>query len=229
MRNEILGEAFRSGEPDASARPRPGSTATTQKRERDGRFRGSRAKRCRKKPGRGVIGPGWLKSKTKLERARMIVRLIRIRDRLFHESSGTLAPKEEATPDTRMKGIQELQKASVTATLAALHKIQKEYHKKRSPLPPPEQVAAELSVVLGRNISARTLYRVPYVTSWGGNIDYFGRAPEDEHPRANRFYRMTGPLQTAMIIDLREEIENLHRARREELVAQSQQEDWTAW
>ena len=70
MSYEGFEDAFRSGTPDDSQRPRAGSSAKEQKRERDGRFRGTRSKSNRKRPKRGVVGPSWIDDKTKLEKVR---------------------------------------------------------------------------------------------------------------------------------------------------------------
>lgn len=229
MSYEGFEDAFRSGTPDDTWRPRRGSAAKGQKRERDGRFRGARSKRNRKRPKRGVVGPSWIDDKTKLEKVRHAVRLFRIRDRFRDEAKGLAQPLFEPDTAARMGGIQELQHQSTAAKLSALHSVRKRYYKSRNPLPLPEHIVAEVAKELGGPISSRTLYRPPYVTTWGGRFDYFGRAPEDLDPRAKALYRESNPIIVQTILDLREEISALQAARASALVEQSEVDGWEAW
>ncbi|KZX85963.1 hypothetical protein A3718_05500 [Erythrobacter sp. HI0019] len=128
-----------------------------------------------------------------------------------------------------MSGIQKLQEKSTAAKLTALHKVRKRYYKNREPLPLPEHIVAEVAIELGEPISSRTLYRPPYVTTWGGRFDYFGRALEDSDPRAKALYRESNPIIVQTILDLREEISALQAARISALVEQSNVDGWKAW
>ncbi len=221
---------FRSSDPvvPASA-PRAGSAAASQKREPDGRFADKRRKRRRRKPSRGVIGPTWFAALSKLSKVRLVIKLERVVDRLEAEREGRQLKRAERVPIPGMKRIEDRRAENQNDILRALHAVRLSYHRRRQPLPVPERIIDEVRAEFGGHLSSRTLYRPPYVSAWGGTIDYLGRMEIDADPSAKGLSRWNSALLAERYFSLRQRCRTLLTLRREDLVKESNENGWEAW
>ena len=124
----------------------------------------------------------------------------------------------------RMKGIRELQAASVKENVALLEEVLIELAQKRDDRHSAVKLAMLMSEKKGDKVSSRLLYRMPYLTMWRPELDFLGSNPIDKDPRVRRYARRTKSLLISVILRTRKTFRVLSAGRGARLLEGT--EDW---